>query len=67
MCFKIVDDNSGGLIWRSTIRSTDTPGTANLQVDPLEPPPSVIIDNTDVLEDFMSLADFAAPFNTKKK
>ena len=65
--FKIVDDDSREIIRQSTIRSANKPDTANLQVDPLEPPPSVIIDNTDVLEDFISLADFAAPFNTKKQ
>ena len=42
MCFKIVGDDSGEIIRRSTIRSANKPGTANLQVDPLEPPPIVI-------------------------
>ena len=36
MRWKLVDDVSGEIICRSTIRSAIKPGTANLQVDPLE-------------------------------
>ena len=68
MCFKIVDNDSGEIIRRSTIRSTNKPSTANLQVDPLEPPPSVDDnDDDDVLDDFISLADFATPFHPKNQ
>ena len=65
MCFKIVDDDSGEIIQRSTIRSANKPGTANLQVDPLEPPP-VVTDKQDVLDDFMPVANFATPFHAQQ-
>ena len=62
MCWKLVDDNSGEIINRSTIRSAIEPGSANLQVDPLEPIPKPVDDVTDVLDDFMSLAILEHPF-----
>ena len=37
MCWKLVDDNSGEIIGRSTIPSAIEPGTTNLLVNPLEP------------------------------
>ena len=66
MCWKLVDDISGEIICRSTIRSAIEPGTANLQVDPVEPLPDPIdtIDNTEnsgLLNDFISLANFETP------
>ena len=63
MCWKLVDDNSGEIICRSTIRSIIELGAANLQVDPLEPIPKPV-DNAptnDILDNFMSLADFETP------
>ena len=36
MCWKLVDDNSGEIIYKSTTRSAIEPGTVNLQVGPLE-------------------------------
>ena len=63
MCWKLVDDNSGEIINRSTIRSAIESGSANLQVDPLEHIPKPIDDTTGVLDDFMSLADFDTPFS----
>ena len=53
-CVGIVDDNSGEIINRSTIQSAIELGSSNLQVDPID-------DTTDVLDDFMSLADFNLP------
>ena len=60
MCLKLVDDNSEEIISRSTIQSATEPGTANLQVDPIEPVPDPIPepDSTDQLDDFMSMANF---------
>ena len=64
MCWKLVDDNSGEIICRSTIRLAIEPGTANLQVDPIGPIPYPIadpIENTNtstILDDFMQLANF---------
>ena len=63
LCWKLVDDNSGEIICRSTIRSTIEPGSANLQVDPLEPIPKPVDDAPDILGDFMSLADFKIPLS----
>ena len=69
MYWKLVDDNSGEIICRSTIRSTIEPGTANLQVDPLEPLPDPIDDtkHDDLLDDLMSLANFNAPLSHTTK
>ena len=53
----------GEIINRSTIRSVIEPGSANLQVDPLEHIPKPIDDATNVLDDFMSLADFETPLS----
>ena len=70
MCWKLVDDNSGEKVYRSTICSAIEPGTANLQVDPLEPltmsvePLEPIGDHDHaLLDDFMSLADFKTPLS----
>ena len=70
MCWKLVDDANGEIIYRSTIRSTIEPGTVNLQVGPLESIPDHIehledplpSETNDLLDDFMSLADFNTPF-----
>ena len=53
MCWKLVDDNSGEIICRSTIRSAIEPCTANLQVDPLEPLPKPVEDvaTANILDD----------------
>ena len=67
MCFKIVDDDSGEIIRQSTIRSANKPGTVNLQVDPLKPSPLVVTDKHDVLDDFMSVADFSTPFHAQQQ
>ena len=73
MCWKLVDDNSGEIINWSIIRSAIEPGTANLQVDPLEPLPDPVkaaapvesSPTTDtILDDFMSLADFTTPLSS---
>ena len=61
MYWKLVDDNSGEIICWSTIRSAIEPGTANLQVDPLEP---LQVPVDDILDDFMSLADFSTPLSS---
>ena len=63
MCWKLVNDISEEIICRSTIRSAIEPGTANLQVDPLEPLVEPVEPNkTDgLLDNFMSLADFDTP------
>ena len=63
MCWKLVDDNSGEIINRLTIRSAIEPGSVNLQGDPLEPIHKPIDDATDVLDDFMSLVDFETPLS----
>ena len=61
--------NSGEIINRSTIRSAIEPGAANLQVDPIEPIPKPTTVPTEaptngmLLDDFMSLADFATPIS----
>ena len=68
MCWKLVDDNSGEEIFRSIICSAIQPGTANLQVDPLKPLPTPVVDivattgTSAILDDFMSLANFETPF-----
>ena len=58
MCWKLVDDNSGEIINRSTIRSAIEPGASNLRVDPIEPhpdpTPSPTQALTSLLGDFMS-------------
>ena len=51
MCWKLVNDNSGEIINWLTIRSVIDPGSANLQVDPLEPLPNPVDDDKDVLDD----------------
>ena len=63
MCWKLVDDDNGEIICSSTIRSTIEPGSANLQVDPINslPDPPVLPDTSDILDDFMSLVNFEAP------
>ena len=63
MCWKLVDDVSGVIICRSTIYSAIEPGTANLQVDPIEPRPDANSDHEDELFDaFTSLSDFDTLF-----
>ena len=39
MCYKLVDDESGKIIYQSDIRSATEPDTANLCVDPIKPLP----------------------------
>ena len=61
MYHKLVDDESGNIVYCSVIRSATEPGTANLRVDPLEPLPPDAIRNTDpdaLLDEMMALADF---------
>ena len=75
MCWKLVDDISGEIICRSTIRSATEPGTAILQIDPLEPIPDLVepledlirSKTDDLLDDFMSLADFDTPLSHATK
>ena len=61
MCWKLVDDNSGEIINRSTIRSAIEPGAANLQVDPIKliPDPTAAPNEAPttgtLLDDFMYL------------
>ena len=60
MCWKIVDDVSGEIICRSTIRSAIELVTANLKVDPIEPRLEEILDTTEdngLLSKFVSLAN----------
>ena len=69
MCWKFIDDNIGKIICRSVIRSALEPGTANLQVDPIEPlQDDAILDTEDdaMLNGFMSLVDFETPFSRKQ-
>ena len=75
MCWKLVDDNSGEIICRSTIRSVIEPSTANLQIDPLEPLNTSVQSleqiednpNASILDDFLSLADFEIPISHTTK
>ena len=65
MCHKLVYDESGKIVCRSVIRSATEPGTANLQVDPIEPLPPDTIRNTKpdaMLDEMMTSADFEIPF-----
>ena len=66
LCWKLVDDNSGELICRPTIRSAIEPGSANLQVDQVEPLPDPIdqTDSSEILDNFMGLANFETPLST---
>ena len=64
MCWKLVNDVSREIICRSTICSAIKPGTANLQVDPIEPKPVATSMHDDkMLDEFMSLVDFFTPFS----
>ena len=47
MCWKLVNDVSGEIVCRSTIRSAIEPGTTNLQVNPIEPNPEVKVESTE--------------------
>ena len=67
MCWKLVDDVSGKIICRSTIHSAIEPGTANLQVDPLEPIPDPVEPTNQPLDNFMSLVDFDTPLSHTTK
>ena len=66
MCWKLVNDNSGEIINLLTIRSAIEPGSANLQVDPLKPLPAPVVDTNidDILDDFISVADFEMPLSS---
>ena len=62
MCWKLVDDVSGELVCRSTIRSAIEAGTAYLQIGLLESlPDSVEPSELTLLDDFISLANFKTP------
>lgn len=64
MCWKLVDDVSGEIIYRSIICLAIEPGATNLQVDPIEPKPDATsIHDDEILDEFVSLADFATPFS----
>ena len=66
ICYKFVDDNSGKIICRSVIRSATKSGSANLQVDPIEPLPKDTIINTEedaMFDKFMLFADFETPIS----
>ena len=70
MCYKLVDNNSWKKICRSIICLATKPGTANLQVNPIEPLlKNVILDIEEdtMLDKFMSLADFETPFSNENK
>ena len=69
MCYKLVNDVSGMIICRSVIRLAIEPGTANLQVDRIEPLPDPVTDteNVDMVDEFMLLADFDTPFSRKSE
>ena len=64
-CWKLVDNVSREIICLCTTCSKIEPGTANLQVDPLEPrlEENVESDQSDgIIDEFMSLTDFDTPF-----
>ena len=66
MCWKLVDDVSGEIICRSTICFAIEPGTANLQVNPIEPNTEVKVESTEndeLLDEFILLAGFETPFS----
>ena len=70
MCYKLVDDKSGKIICRSVILSATEPGTANLQVDSIEPlPPNAMhsIEPGAMLDKIMTAADFDTPFSDVNK
>ena len=70
MCYKLVDDESGKIICRSVIQSATEHGTANLQVDPIEPLPPDAIHSTEsdaMLDELMTAADFDTPFSDVNK
>ena len=63
---EFVDDVSGEIIYRSTIRSAIEPDTANLQVDLIKPRPEENLETTEdngLLDELMSLAYFKTPFS----
>ena len=66
MCYKLVDDESGKIVWRSVICSDTEPGTANLRVDPIEPLRPDAIRNTEpdvMLDEMMTSANFETPLS----
>ena len=59
-----MDDESGEIICWSVIQSATEPGTANLQVDPIESLPPDAMHSTEpdaMLDDLMTAADFDTP------
>ena len=60
MCWKLVDDDSGEIICRSTIHSAIEPGSANLQVDPINslPDPPILPDTSYILDEFYVVSKF---------
>ena len=65
MCWKLVDNNRGEIICRSTIPSAIEPGSVDLQVDPVKPllDPIDKTDSSEILGDLMSLANFETPLS----
>ena len=64
MCWKLADNVSREIIYRSTIYSAIESGTTNLQVNPVEPiPVSTVLDHDyNLLDKLMSLPDFDTAF-----
>ena len=63
-CWKLVGDVSREIIYRSIIYSAIEAGTNNPQVDPLELKQTnlvELIDTDEILDNFMSLANFDTP------
>ena len=70
MCYKLVDDKSGKIIYQSVIWSVTEPSTANLRVNPIEPLSPDTIHSTEpdaMLDKMMTAADFDTPFSDVNK
>ena len=66
MCYKLVDDESGKIVYRSVIQSATEPGTSNLSIDPIKLLSPDAIRNTEpdaMLDELMALADFETPIS----
>ena len=63
MCYKLVDEESGMIIYRSVIRAATEPGSSNLRVDPIKP----LLPTDTVLDEMMTAADFKTPVSDDQK